>query len=167
MKYFITCLFLFNISQVTIINKKIILNKENIELNKENVIKEIIKVDIIDPTTTYKSIMWESAHLKSNLTKRNNNITGMRCVKKRKTTQCGCKNGFGIYPTWKQCILDYKYYQDHNKIKIKIKRKPYYKILNDLNYDGKNYGNIINKIKVELKIKKIINGTKKVDHNIL
>jgi uncharacterized FlgJ-related protein len=77
----------------------------------------------------------ESSYLKSNIFKTNNNMLGMKMPKQRRTTAIGEKNGFAYYRNWKDCVLDYlfyqqKYYTDDNE--------DYYEFLKRMGYCEKD-----------------------------
>ncbi len=62
-------------------------------------------------------------------------MLGMKMPKQRRTTAIGEKNGFAYYRNWKDCVLDYlfyqqKYYTDDNE--------DYYEFLKRMGYCEKD-----------------------------
>lgn len=59
--------------------------------------------------------IFESGWFKSNNAITRKNIIGMRCVKKRPTTQISCsENNWGIYRSHEECIEDYYMWLNYN-----------------------------------------------------
>jgi hypothetical protein len=107
--------------------------KEIQPLTKENLRKALDSNHIICPEQVFAQIMIESAHLNSYLTKRTNNLLGMRYPFKRSTSAVGIflpesnliikgtqeelkkyskQNHYAVYNNWEECIKDYKYWQE-------------------------------------------------------
>lgn len=99
---------------------------EKPELTKENVIKFIKELPLQHADILYQKIILETGHLKSTLAKEYNNLTGMRVVKKRTTTQSGTAiKGYGKYDDWRDSILDYLLWQQA-VVKKKMTKEEYY-----------------------------------------
>jgi hypothetical protein len=102
-------------------------------LTKENLVEELNANHIICPEQVYAQIMIESGNLSSFLTRRTNNLLGMRYPYKRNTSAIGIflpsqnlivkgtkpelkkyrnQNNYAVYATWEDCIRDYKYWQE-------------------------------------------------------
>jgi hypothetical protein len=126
--------FSYNSSSVTLIDRT---SKAKISkpLTPENLRAELILNHIICPEQVYAQVMIESAHLTSFLTRRTNNILGMRYPFKRTSSACGIflpdsnliingtkaefkkyrsQNNYAVYASWEDCIKDYKYWQDES-----------------------------------------------------
>ncbi len=107
--------------------------KNILPLTQENLRRELDSNNIICQEQVFAQIMIESAHLNSYLTKRSNNLLGMRFPFKRKTSAIGIflpesnliikgtqeelkkyssKNHYAVYENWQDCVKDYKYWQD-------------------------------------------------------
>lgn len=103
------------------------------ELSKDNLKKVLDHNNVICPEQVYAQIMIESGNLKSFLTKKTNNLLGMRYPFKRKTSAIGIylpdsnqiikgtqaqlkkyskHNHYAVYDSWEDCIIDYKFWQD-------------------------------------------------------
>ncbi len=104
-------------------------------LTVENLHRELEKNHILCHDQVFAQIMIESGNLKSYLTRRTNNLIGMRFPFKRKTAAIGIylpgtnsiingsqselkmykgKNNYAVYENWQDCIRDYKYWQEKN-----------------------------------------------------
>ncbi len=115
--------------------KKIYLQKTQVSkpLTKENLLLELEANHIICPEQVYAQILIESGNLNSYLTKRTNNLLGMRYPYKRKSSAVGLflpgenlivkgeksdlkkyksQNNYAVYETWEDCIKDYKHWQE-------------------------------------------------------
>ncbi|MBP6334079.1 MAG: glucosaminidase domain-containing protein [Bacteroidia bacterium] len=103
------------------------------ELSKATLKEELDVNKIICPEQVYAQILIESAHLESYLTKRTNNLLGMRYPFRRQTTAIGIflpesnliikgtqaelkkyrnENHYAVFANWQECIRDYKFWQD-------------------------------------------------------
>lgn len=102
-------------------------------LSKENLRLELDELDILCPDEVFAQILIESAHLESFLSKKVNNLLGMRYPFRRQTTAIGIylpdsdqiiigtqkelkkyhsKNHYAVYENWQECVKDYKLWQD-------------------------------------------------------
>jgi uncharacterized FlgJ-related protein len=136
-----------NITNNIILLEKRAEKKIETKLTKSN-LKQLLKETVFNSEEVFKQMLLESGHLKSKKTTSLNNISGMRCVKKRKTTQCGCSDdNYGIYKSWQDCVTDYKYYQEDRKMKKSVKTEQYYNNLLKWKYcSNKSYIQILKKI---------------------
>lgn len=122
--------------------------KVSIELNKDNVADMISSLDFQHKDIIYKIVILESAHLKSYLATTQNNLTAMRCVKKRNHLQSNCSNAeYGYYDDWRDCITDMLLWEQavtHNK---KLSKEQYYQMLSRVYNKGVNYVKTLKKIR--------------------
>ncbi len=102
-------------------------------LTKESLQLELNAQHVICPEQVYAQILIESAHLESYLTKRTNNLLGMRYPFRRQTTAIGIflpesnliikgtqaelkkyrnQNHYAVFENWQECIRDYRFWQD-------------------------------------------------------
>ena len=125
----------FSNNSINLKNKDLnnLTGKNIIPLTEENLRKELEKNHIICPDQVFAQIMIESGNLKSFLSKRANNIMGMRFPVKRTTSAVGIYlpssntiirgsqsqlkkyknyNNYAVYECWEDCIKDYKYWQE-------------------------------------------------------
>jgi hypothetical protein len=122
-----------------------------VPLTVENLQKELISQEVICPNEVLAQIKIESAHLKSYLTRKANNMLGMRYPFRRPSTACGIylpeqdtvimgtkeelskyrkiQNNYAVFATWQDAVADYKLWQE-NCFKVNEKY---------LEFLGKNY----------------------------
>ena len=138
----IICLFAIN-SHNTHNNNNLIIN--DTLLTEHNVYTYLILNDIKFPDVVISQIMLESAHLKSKLCKRNNNLLGMTVPSKRETTAIN-DEGYAKYKSWMDCIIDYKLYQNYILSRHHITTKKQYIAFLQRSYaESKDYKhNLIN-----------------------
>lgn len=107
--------------------------RSNMPLSSENLRNEIEKQGVLCPEQVHAQILLESGNLHSFLTRRTNNLLGMRYPFKRKTTAIGIylperkiivkgdqlallkyrgENHYAVYSSWQDCVADYKLWQD-------------------------------------------------------
>lgn len=112
-----------NYTHITVENIEIL---QTPELTKQNVIKFIKQLPLQHADILYQKIILETGHLTSQLATNYNNLTGMRVVKKRITTQSGIAiKGYGKYDDWRDSILDYLLWQQ-SVVKKKLSKSEYY-----------------------------------------
>lgn len=87
----------------------------------------------------------ESGHFQSEVFKANNNMFGMKVAKLRPTTSQGENLGHAYYNTWKDCVLDYAFYQAAYLREIKTEEQ-YYDYLRNNYAEDTNYVNLIKQI---------------------
>lgn len=94
------------------------LTKPNLEYVVYNTFKDTItgEIDSMNAEYTIKQIYLESGHLKSFLCATNNNLTGMKHPRVRKTTSLGKKNGYAHYKSWVQCVKDIYLWRKENNL---------------------------------------------------
>jgi len=114
----------------------VIIEKNN-DLNLQLVEKEIKALKIRFPNIVLKQIKRESNYLKSNISKINHNITGMRPSFSRATTARGENLGFNVYRNWRESLIDYALYQEAFTRNIETEDE-YYQFLDQV-YCNKNY----------------------------
>ncbi len=121
-----------NLTQTTIRSSHYQVEQE-VPLTKESLREELDAQHIICPEQVYAQILIESAHLESYLTKRTNNLLGMRYPFRRQTAAIGIylpesnlvikgtqeelkkyrnQNHYAVFANWQECVRDYKFWQD-------------------------------------------------------
>lgn len=122
---------------------------QNIDVNSkisyETLYTQSLKSGMLFPDIAFAQAVIESAHFKSRLFIRANNLFGMQFPVKRATTAIGSTNGYSKYNTWNHSIMDYKLWQE-----FVFKRKGIMSRQEYLSYIKKWYAkdpNYINKIK--------------------
>jgi hypothetical protein len=102
-------------------------------LSAESLHSEIQELKMVCPEEVYAQMMLESGNLSSFLTKRANNMLGMRYPFRRNTTAVGLylpekdtivygntaslkkygkQSNYAVYDNWQDAVKDYKYWQD-------------------------------------------------------
>lgn len=104
-------------------------------INHIGLYNEILEQGIEFPDIVFAQAILESSHFKSKIFKENNNIFGMKIAKKRQTSSVGSKNGFSVYISWRDSIIDYYYYQEMILSKRRMTRDQYFYHL-EKNYAG-------------------------------
>lgn len=118
-----------------IVQKQLMTAEEMVPLTIDNLREEIYRQNIICPEHVFAQVKIESAYLSSFLTKRTNNMFGMRYPFKRQTAAIGLflpesntivlgnqkelakyrgQNTYAVFEKWQDAILDYKLWQDQN-----------------------------------------------------
>lgn len=80
-------------------------------LTIQNVEKFVKRCKFEHPEVVVAQVILESGNLKSSVAKNNNNLVGMRLAAQRPTTAIGKKDGYAIYTSWKECLMDYLIWQ--------------------------------------------------------
>lgn len=120
--------------------KQIIIKQEQ-EFNSEKLKEYILELNIRFPHIVYAQAQLESGEFKSHIFKENNNFFGMREAKQRPTTNKGTQNGHAYFDSWRDCVVDYAFYQAAYLNDLK-KESDYFEYLSqnyaeDPNYVGK------------------------------
>ncbi len=94
------------------------LTKPNLEYVVYKTFKDTTtnKIDSINALYSIKQIYLESGHLKSFLSIKNNNLTGMKHPRVRETTSLGQKNGYAYYKSWIDCVKDIYLWKRENNL---------------------------------------------------
>ena len=129
------------------------ISRESDPISHIGLYNEILEQGIEFPDVVFAQAILESSHFKSKIYRENNNIFGMKVPKRRTTTSVGSKNGYSVYQSWRESIMDYYYYQEMIFKKRKMTKKEYFIFL-DKNYaKGESYSK---------KLKDIINRYKNI-----
>lgn len=131
-----------NIMFISDETKEIILKEQN-AFSEEKLKTFILELNLKFPHIVFAQAKLESGNFKSNIFIQNNNFFGMKCAKQRPTTNKGKKNGHAYFNTWRDCVIDYAFYQAKYLSKIKTE-SDYIKYLNENYSQDKDY---INKLK--------------------
>jgi uncharacterized FlgJ-related protein len=90
--------------------KQIIIKQEN-EFSPEKLKAYILELNIRFPHIVYAQALLESGEFKSHIFKENSNFFGMKQAKQRPTTNKGTENGHAYFANWRDCVVDYAFYQ--------------------------------------------------------
>jgi len=127
------------------------------DINYKILYNQLLKTSIMYPDIAFAQAVLESAHFKSPLFIRANNLFGMKIPTKRPTTAIGSTNGYSKYSNWNSSVLDYKLWQEFLfKRKGVMTRKEYILYIKKWYATDPNYiikiKNSINKYSFILKI---------------
>lgn len=95
---------------------------------KEEIISYMDSIGVKYTDIVYAQSVLETGRFTSKLFRYNNNMFGMRVARSRYTTAVGKRFGYAKYLSWKESVIDYKYFQDHFIGKIN-NRKDYFRYL--------------------------------------
>ena len=85
---------------------------ENEILFSEPALKNLLlELNIRFPHIVLAQSKLESGNFKSRIFLENNNMFGMKEAKRRPTTNKGTQNGHAYFESWKDCVIDYAFYQ--------------------------------------------------------
>ena len=90
--------------------KQIIIKQEN-EFSPEKLKAYILELNIRFPHIVYAQAQLESGEFKSHVFNENHNFFGMKEAKQRPTTNKGTQNGHAYFDNWRDCVVDYGFYQ--------------------------------------------------------
>ena len=122
--------------------------QKEVSITYKDLYQEIVNQGISYPEIVWAQAVLESGHFSSKVFKNNQNIFGMKHPKKRKTLSLGSMDSYAVYLSWRDCVKDYKIYQDEiifrNK---KLSRSSYFNYL-DKKYceAGSSYSKKVKKI---------------------
>ena len=112
--------------------------KKNDSLDKSSLKKFIEDANLRFPEVVYAQCLIESGNLKSNLSKSNNNLLGMKHPGQRATASKGDVNGYAHFDNWRMCILDYAIWQTKFARNCST-REEYLDLLSRVYASDKNY----------------------------
>lgn len=133
MKKLITIVILLFSNNIIAKGRLISINNDSLELNYNNVYKEIRKHNIEFSDIVFCQAILESGHFKSKIANNNNNLFGMRHPKKRITKSKGSRYKYAIFDNWQDSVSDYKLWQ------INFLRERYISRGDYMNYIEKKY----------------------------
>ena len=91
------------------INKIII--KNEVEFSESALKNLLLDLNIKFPHIVLAQAKLESGNFKSHIFLENNNMFGMKEAKRRPTTNKGTQNGHAYFENWRDCVIDYAFYQ--------------------------------------------------------
>ena len=127
-------------------------NKEN-KFTPNNLKKYLLELNIKYPHIVMAQASIETGNFTSLVFKENNNLFGLKCAKRRPTTNKGEENGHAFFDDWKECVVDYAFYQATYFKDIKTEDQY-------LQYLGQNYAedtNYVTKLKIIIKQNNLLN----------
>jgi len=104
---------LYNVNKSNIINGEVrtLIINEKLSFNKAKLKAYIIELNLKYPHIILAQAQLESGNFTSDVFKENNNFFGMKCATQRPTTNKGENLNHAIFDTWRDCVVDYAFYQ--------------------------------------------------------
>ena len=90
--------------------KTLILNEKD-EFTSDKLKQFILELNIKFPHIVYAQAKLESRNFKSRIFRENHNLFGMKVARKRPTTNKGEQYNHAYFDSWKDCVVDYAFYQ--------------------------------------------------------
>jgi uncharacterized FlgJ-related protein len=88
-----------------------IIIKDQVAFSEDNLKNLLLELNVRFPHIVLAQAKLESGNFKSHMFLENNNMFGMKEAKRRPTTNKGTQNGHAYYENWKDCVIDYAFYQ--------------------------------------------------------
>lgn len=88
-----------------------IIIKSEVEFSEPALKDLLLDLNIRFPHIVLAQAKLESGNFKSHIFLENNNMFGMKEAKRRPTTNKGTQNGHAYYENWRDCVIDYAFYQ--------------------------------------------------------
>lgn len=90
----------------------ILLNESEKQSFKPTQVLDMLRdINVKFPHIVYAQAILESGNFQSDVFRTNNNMFGMKQPSKRVTLSKGVIGNYASYDSWKDCVLDYAYYQ--------------------------------------------------------
>ena len=122
------------------------LEKEEAELNKENLWRTIVDQGIKFPDLVFAQALLESGDLRSSLCVKSNNLFGMKMPTKRETVAKPGKKDYAKYDHWVQSVRDYKLLQEYLFRKREYTRSEYVEMLSRRYSETGDYVNRVRRV---------------------
>jgi uncharacterized FlgJ-related protein len=88
-----------------------IIIKSEVEFSEPAFKNLLLELNIRFPHIVLAQAKLESGNFKSHIFLENNNMFGMKEAKRRPTTNKGTQNGHAYFENWRDCVIDYAFYQ--------------------------------------------------------
>ena len=99
-----------SIEYITEETRTLIINSEN-KFSEERLKQTILELNIRFPHIVLAQAKLESGYFKSKMFRENNNFFGMKVARRRPTTNKGEQYGHAYFDSWRDCVVDYAFYQ--------------------------------------------------------
>jgi uncharacterized FlgJ-related protein len=99
-----------SIEYITEETRTLIINEEN-KFSEERLKQFLLELNIRFPHIVLAQAKLESGSFKSKMFRENNNFFGMKVARRRPTTNKGEQYGHAFFDSWRDCVLDYAFYQ--------------------------------------------------------
>jgi len=127
--------------------KMMIINEDRV-FTEDKLKQFILELNIRFPHIVYAQARLESGYFKSKIFRTNNNFFGMKVARKRPTTNKGEQYGHAYFDSWRDCVVDYAFYQAAYLHDIKTEDQ-YYAYLSANYAEDPNY---VSKLKTIVKL---------------
>jgi len=102
--------------------RTLVINSEY-RFSKSKLKEYLVELNVRFPHIVYAQARLESGNFKSPIFLENNNLFGMKVARRRPTTNKGENRGHAYFDSWKECVLDYAFYQAAYLNDIKTERQ--------------------------------------------
>lgn len=90
--------------------RMLIINSEY-RFSKSKLKEYLVELNVKFPHIVFAQARLESGNFKSSIFLENNNLFGMKVARRRPTTNKGENRGHAYFDSWKECVVDYAFYQ--------------------------------------------------------
>lgn len=90
---------------------KMLIIKDSEKFSEEKLREFMLQINIRFPHIVFAQAKLESANFTSYQFRINNNMFGMKVPGRRPTMNIGDKYGYSKFKNWKDCVIDYAFYQ--------------------------------------------------------
>jgi uncharacterized FlgJ-related protein len=90
--------------------RTLVINSEY-RFSKSKLKAYLVELNVRFPHIVYAQARLESGNFKSPIFLENNNLFGMKVARRRPTTNKGENRGHAYFDSWKECVVDYAFYQ--------------------------------------------------------
>jgi len=115
-----------------------IIIKDEVQFSEQELKNLLLELNIRFPHIVLAQSKLESGNFKSRIFLENNNMFGMKEAKRRPTTNKGTQNGHAYFESWKDCVIDYAFYQAAYLNSLKTEDQ-YYQYLSASYAEDPNY----------------------------
>jgi len=127
-----------------------IISQEKDTFTEQKLYEYLVELNVKHPEIVIAQARLETGNYSSEVFRQNNNLFGMKEARIRISTNQGTNLGHAVYENWKQCVLDYAFYQATYLSDLK-KEKDYLNYLDRSYAEDPNYINKVQKIAAKIK----------------
>jgi uncharacterized FlgJ-related protein len=99
-----------SIEYITEETRMLVLNSED-RFSEAKLKEYLVELNIKFPHIVFAQAKLESGNFKSTIFLENNNLFGMKVARRRPTTNKGENRGHAYFNSWRECVVDYAFYQ--------------------------------------------------------
>lgn len=105
--------------EVLVIERRVMAYPQEQGFSEDALIDYLREIKVKFPEVVFAQALLETGNFKSSNFKRNSNLFGMKRAGRRPTTAAIVDNGYAVYKSWQESVLDYALYQSHYLSNIK------------------------------------------------